>query len=167
MTADPRSEEGSQARADDRGREEDLGFVVERDRPSLGDPGVVQALVSEFAGAVVGVRKRFNEGKLDGDKAQERVRDLAREYGDTIMGRDRRYASLPWNDPARLGRRIALAVPAVEGVTDPGEQLFMTIGTSLVELAVEHEEGRMSDDDVKQKAQEMLADTVGLILGVR
>lgn len=164
--ADPREIEGSAARAADRGREADLGFAVS-DRPSLGSPDVVRGLVSEFAASVVGVRRRYNEDKLSGEQAQEAVAELAAEYGRIVMGYDNRYQPLPWNDPARLGRRIRLVVPAIDGVEDPGELLFFTIGTSLVEIAKAHEEGRMSDDDAKGKAQEMLEDAANLILGVR
>lgn len=158
--------EGSPERAADRGRQEDLGFPA-GDVPSLGSPSVVRGLVSQFAVEVVEVRKRYNAGRLSGDDAQEHIRDLAVEYGNIVMGRDSRYAPLPWNDPARLGRRIKLVVPPTDGVEDPGELLFLTVGLSLVELAASHEEGRTDDAQAKQAAGTMLDDTAQLILGVR
>jgi len=164
---DPKEIEGSPERAADRGREEDLGFQAPTAQPSLGDPDVVRGLVTEFASQVVAARRAYNEDKLDGEAAIERVRELAREYGNVIMGRDRRYQPLPWNDPARLGRRIRLVVPAQDGVEDPGELLFTVVGSSLVSLAAAHEDDRMSDDDVKSKVDVMLADTCDLLLGLR
>jgi hypothetical protein len=156
-----------EARAADRGREEDLGFTAPGSRPSLGDPGVVSAMVSEFAQQVVGVRRSYNEDKLSGDQAVEKVRELATEYGRVVMGLDSRYQPLPWHDPARLGRRIKLVVPAEDGVEDPGILLFVALGAALVDLSSQHESGQMADDDVKAQAGEMLQDVVHLILGLR
>lgn len=163
---DPREIEGSPERAADRGRAEDLGFSMDP-RPSLGDLGVVRALVSEFATRIVELRKQYNQDQVTGEQAQERVRALAREYGDVVMGRDASYFALPWNDPARLGRRIRLVTPPVDGVEDPGEQLFVTIGTSLMALAAAHEQDRVSDEDAEKHAQGMLEDTANLLVGIR
>lgn len=166
MSMDKKQIEGSPERAADRGRQEDLGFSLSA-KPSLGNAGVVRGLVSEFAGEVVASRRAYNEGKLDGGQAQERVRELAREYGRVVMGLDDRYEALPWNDPGRLGRRIKLVVPAVDGVDDPGEMLFVTVGTSLVSIAAAHEAGRLSDEEGEKRTKEMLEDAANLILGLR
>lgn len=164
---DPKEIEGSPERAADRGREEDLGFKPPGSRPSLGDPEVVRALVSEFAQQVVGVRRAYNEDKLSDQEAIDRIHELSVEYGRVVMGTGSGYEPLPWHDPSRLGRRIRLVLPAEDGIEDPGELLFFSIASSLMDLAVQHENGRMSDDDVRAKAQEMLADTADLILGLR
>lgn len=161
---DPRLIEGSPERAADRGN--DFGFSMDP-RPSLGNVDVVRGLVSEFAAAIVDTRKQYNLDKLSGEQAQQRVRELAREYGDTIMGRDSRYDAMPWNDPARLGRRIKLVVPTIDEVADPGELLFLTIGTSLMSLAAAHEQGRVPDENAEKHTQAMLEDTANLIVGVR
>lgn len=161
---DPRLIEGSPERAADRGN--DFGFSMDT-RPSLGNADVVRGLVSEFAAAIVDTRKQYNLDKLSGEQAQQRVRELAREYGDTIMGRDSRYDAMPWNDPARLGRRIKLVVPTIDEVTDPGELLFLTIGTSLMSIAAAHESDRLPDKDAEKHTQAMLEDTANLIVGVR
>lgn len=163
---DPKEIEGSPERAEDRGREEDLGFQAS-DKPSLGDPAVVRGLVSEFAGQVIAARRAFNAGELDGQQAKERIGALATEYGNIIMGRDQAYAALSWNNPARLGRRIGLVTPPMEGVEDPGQALFLTVAASLIEVAVAHEEARMPDVDAQRHIQAALEDTANLILGVR
>jgi len=163
---DPKEIEDSPERAADRGREEDLGFTVST-KPSLGDPDVVRGLVSEFASQVVAVRKDYNAGKVAGEAAQARIAELGLEYGKIIMGFDSAYSALPWNDPTRLGRRIRLVTPAIDGITDPGAQLFLTLAGSLVELAVAHEEGRLPDEEVKSQADVMLEDVANLILGLR
>lgn len=163
---DKREIEGTPERAADRGREEDLGFIVDP-RPSLGDAGVVRDLVSKFGADVVAVRREYLEDKLTGQEAQARVRELARDYGAIVMGRDQDYFALPWNCDTRLGRRIKLVVPAIEGVNDPGELLFLTVGTSLSSLAASHEAGRVTDEDAEQHTQTMLEDTANLILGLR
>lgn len=164
--SDPREIEDSPERAADRGRQEGLGFSLDP-RPSLGNLNVVRALVSEFATRIVNVRKEYNLDKLSGEEAQAKVRELAREYGDIVLGRDPSYFSLPWNNEHRLGLRILMVVPAVDGVTDPGELLFLTVGTSLMSIAAAHEGGRLSDEDGEKHTQEMLADTANLIVGLR
>ncbi len=163
---DPREIEGSPERAADRGRAEDLGFDFS-DKPSLGNPDVVRGLVSEFAARIVEVRLQYNEDKLTGPQAQEKIRDLAREYGRIVMGQNDAYAALPWHDPSRLGRRIGLVVPAIDGIEDPGELLFLTIGSSLSSLAAAHEAGQLTDEQAQGHVQEMLEDTANLILGLR
>lgn len=163
---DPREIEGSAERAADRGRAEDLGISMDS-RPSLGNAAVVRGLVSEFGAAVVDVRKQYNQDKLTGDQAQARVRDIAREYGHVIMGRDDRYAAMPWNDPGRLGVRIRKVVSEIDGIMDPGELLFTTIGTSLMAIAAAHEAGRLTDAAGELHTQEMLEDAANLILGLR
>lgn len=162
---DEKGIEGSVARAADRGRAEDLGFVVS-DKPSLGNPDVVRGLVSEFAAAVVGVRGDWLRAGGGGSPV-ERIRELAREYGRTIMGHDDRYAALPWNNPDRLGRRIRLVCPDEPGATDPGELLFLTVASSLMEIAAANEQGRLPDADGEKHTKVMLEDTANLILGVR
>lgn len=156
--------EGTPERAADRGRAEDLGYVVSS-QPSLGDPSVVRALVSEFAAGVVSVRGKWLSGREADPLA--RVRELAREYGDIVMGRDSRYGALAWHNPSRLGQQIALVTPAEPGVTDPGELLFVTVGTSLVEIAAAHEAGRLPDSDAERHTRALLEDTAALIVGVR
>lgn len=163
---DKREIEGSPERAADRGRQDDLGFSLSS-KPSLGNPDVVRGLVSEFAGQVVGVRGAYNEDRVDDAGARDMVRELAREYGHIVMGRDGRYDPLPWNDPSRLGRRIRLVAPAIEGVDDPGEMLFLNIGTSLMTIAAAHEQGRLSDEDGERHTKVMLEDAANLILGLR
>lgn len=167
MTIDPKSIEGSPERAADRGRADELAGIAPTEKPSLADPDVVRGLVSEFAAGIVGIRKAYNAGTADGDASQEQLRELAREYGAVVMGHDSSYASTPWNDPSRLGRRVGLVVPAIDGATNPGELLFLTIGGSLVELAAAHEDGRVSDADAETHAKTMLEDLANLILGVR
>lgn len=163
---DKRSIEGSAERAADRGRADDLGFSM-GSKPNLGNAAVVQSLVSEFGTAVVNIRKKYNKDELSGDQAKAAVVDVAEEYGNIIMGRDTRYEALPWNSPARLGRRISLVVPALDGIADEGKLLFVTIGTSLMSIAAAHENGRLSDATAEKAVKDMLDDTISLILGLR
>lgn len=166
MTIDKREIEGTPERAADRGSAEDLGFSMSN-KPNLGNADVVTGILSEFGTAAVNIRKRYNQDKIDNSQAKHELRDLAVEYGNIIMGRDERYEAMPWNSPERLGRRIKLVVPAVEGVDEPGELLFLTIGTSLMSIANAHELGKLTDEAGEKHTQEMLEDTAALILGIR
>lgn len=163
---DPKEIEGSPERAADRGRAEDLGFPT-GPKPSLGNIDVVRGLVSEFASQVVGVRKQYNAGKLDHMQAQERIFELAQEYGNIIMGADASYAAMPWNDASHLGAHIRLAVPGIDGIDEPGLLLFLTVGASLAEIAAAHEAGRLSDASGEHQTKVMLEDAAALIAGVR
>lgn len=162
---DKREIEGSPERAADRGRGEDLGFPTGDARPSLGDPDVVRGLVQDFGTAVVGVRADYNGGKLTGEQAQAKLKDLARAYGDKFMGRDTRFAALPWNAPQYLGARIKQALPNGGDDPDPGVALFLALGTALIEAAVEHENNRISDEAAKNIVQGDIASVTALLLG--
>lgn len=166
MSDTPEIPEDSPQRAADRGREADLGIAVDK-RPSLGNPGVVRGLLSEFAASLVAIRKLYVTEAIAADDAKARVAESAREYGGVVMGRDPRYAALPWNDPTRLGRRIRLLVPDADGIDDPGELLFLAVAASLVELFAAHEAGDVSDSQAEKAVGDALSDTADLILGVR
>lgn len=163
---DKREIEGSPERAADRGRQEDLGWP-ESARPSLGDPAVVRGLVQDFATEVIGVRADYNGDKLTGQQAQDAIRAAAVRYGGIFMGRDGKFEALPWNDPARLGQRILLSAGSVDGVDDPGEALFLILSRSLTDIAVAHEDGRLSDPAAKQNLKDALDSVVDLLLGYK
>lgn len=161
---DAKSIEGSAARAADRGREEDLGLVIS-DTPSLGNPVVVRAMLGEFGVDLMEIRKRWATG--DSTNPQEEVRDLCRSFSLIVMGHDPRYAALPWHSVGRLGRQINKVVRAEEGVTDPGELLFLSLSGSLLAIAGEVEKENMSDADAQKHTQEILDDATLLITGAR
>lgn len=163
---DKREIEGTPERAADRGREVDLGFSMD-ERPSLGNADVVRGLVSQFGTDVVAIRRQYLQDELTGPESQQRIKDLAKDYGAIVMGRDDNYFALPWNSETRLGRRIKMVVSPIDGVNDPGELLFLTVGSSLASLAAAHEAQRLSDDEAKHHSTTMLDDTANLILGLR
>lgn len=158
--------EGTPERAADRGREVDLGFSVSS-LPSLGDPVVVAKLVQDFGALVVGIRGQFIKGEIEGPQAQQSIREAAKTYGDIVMGRNGDYATLPWNSPDQLGRRIALVVTPVPEITDPGELLFLEMGSAIVSLGYAVETGRVADNEGQESMRVMLDDVVGLLLGWR
>lgn len=166
MTKDKREIEGTPERAADRGRAEDFG-MNSSNKPNLGNPDVVSTLLSEFGSAIVNIRIRYNLDELDAEQAKQELRELAAKYGQIIMGHNNRYEALPWHSPERLGRRIKLVVPEIKEVSEPGELLFLTIGTSLMSIAAAHEGGRLTDEDGERHTQEMMQDTAALILGTR
>lgn len=165
---DPRTIEGTPERAADRGRGDELEFAEDA-RPSLGDPSVTRGLVSEFAAECVDVRKRYNLDKLSGEQALEELRRLAQEYGAVVMGRSDKYATQRWHSPGpgRLGMRIEKVTSPAEGVTDPGERLFLSVGNSVMSIAQAHEIGELTDQAAEAHAQSILEDAANLILGVR
>ncbi len=164
MTMEKREIEGSPERAADRGRGEDLGFPTGDVRPSLGDPDVVRGLVQDFGQAVVGVRADYNGGKLTGEQAQDSIKKLAQAYGDKFMGRDARFAALPWNSPEHLGQRIKHAVPDT-GDTDPGAALFLALAASLIDVAIQYENQKLSDPAAKAHVQDAISSVSTLLLG--
>lgn len=159
-------QEGTPERAADRGREEDLGYVVSS-KPSLGDPVVVAKLVQDFGALVVGFRGRFIKGEITGEQALQSIRAAAKAYGDIAMGRNADYLALPWHSPQRLGHRIKLVVTPEPEITDPGELLFTEVGSSIVALGDALEDGRISDADGQESMRIMLDDVVSLLMGWR
>lgn len=161
---DKRMVEGSSERAADRGN--DFGFNLVS-RPSLGDTDVAHKLLSQFGTDIVNTRLRYHQDQLNSEQAQAQVRTLAKYYGNIVMGRDNHYEVLPWHSPDRLGRRITLVVAPVEDITDAGELLFLTLGTSLMALAAANETGRVSDAEAEMHTKEILEDAANLVLGLR
>ncbi|EEK4465166.1 hypothetical protein GNM83_20275 [Salmonella enterica] len=158
------SVEGSAARIADRGRDQ-LGFGEGDGKPSLGDPAIVADLVGEFCQAVLNVRTRYLNDEIDGVKAQFYIRQIAYDYGETIMGRDSRFQALAWHSPANLGAKIKKVIQPVKGIDDPGNALFFTLAASLSSLSVALSEGRLSDADAKQHLVDLQKQANELILG--
>lgn len=158
-----KSIEGSPERAADRGRAEDLGFEMS-DLPSLGDPSVVRQLVVEFATAIINARKDYNADKLSGGQSQALIKGAVAKYGDIFMGLDKGFSALPWHSPEQLGERIR-KVLAVDGDTSPGHALFLSLGRSIVDILVEHENNRMTDVDAKNHLQAGIDSTIEVLMG--
>jgi len=115
---DPREIEGSPERAADRGREEDLGFLVS-DRPSLGNPDVVRGLVSEFASSIVDVRKRYNQGKLSGEDAKDEIRGWPSSTARSYWARTTASPRCPGTVRAALGVEFSSPRQRLMGWTIP------------------------------------------------
>ena len=164
MSMDKREIEGSPERAADRGRAEDLG-LPSGDRPYLGDPEVVLGLVRHFGTSVVDVRKRYNLDTLTADGAMKAVDDLTGEYGRIFMGRDPRYQALPWNSPEQLGQHIHTRLPEAGDDPDPGKAAFLALARSLLDVAVEHENGRLGDADARAHVAAAVGSIADLLLG--
>lgn len=160
---DKRTIEGSPERAADRGRAEDLGLDM-GSRPSLGDPAVIRGLVQDFATEVIGARTDYNADKISGVQAKQRIQDAVGKYGGIVMGRSADFSALPWNSPGQLGQRIGDQVPVAAG-GDPGEVLFLELARSITDIAVEHENGRLSDPAARGHLTEALDSVAGLLLG--
>lgn len=155
--------EGSAARAADRGRDQ-LGFE-EDPRPFLGSLRVVQDLLATFCEEVIATRTAYLKDEITPDEAKFKVRQLAAKYGNIIMGRDDKYKADEWHSPRRLGVRIPKVIAPVKGVTDPGEQLFLTLGASLSSISVAYGENRLTDDEAQHHIMTLQSEAAGLILG--
>ena len=160
------SVEGSAARAADRGRDQ-LGFGEGNDsRPSLGDPSVVADLVADFCLEVIEARTKYLHDEVTADDAKDQIRLLARLYGNIIMGDDPNYATNAWHSPERLGQRILKMIAPVKGISDPGEQLFVTLGASVTSISVALANGRLSDAEAKSHLDALQDQIADLIAGV-
>lgn len=132
--------------------------------PSLGDPSVVRGLVQDFATEIVNARTDYNADKISGAQAQQQIKEVAAKYGAIVMGRGEGFSPLPWNSPERLGRRIRLVVD-VPGDADPGETLFLELARSIVDIAVEHENGRLSDPAAREHLTTGLDSVAEVLMG--
>lgn len=159
------SVEGSAARAADRGRDQ-LGFGENDSSTSLANAEGVQEFIADFCQEIIGVRTKYLHDELTGDEAQLAVRAIALRYGKVIMGETDHYQTTSWQTPARLGERIKKVVPAVNGVTHPGLQLFVTLGASLTSLGVALGAGRISETVARNELVTLQQQAMELIMGL-
>lgn len=157
------SVEGSAARAADRGGDQ-LGFPADVRKPLLGVPAVMKGIISEFAAELIDIRKKYNLDKLSPDASTAAIGVLSKEYGDIIMGRDDRYIGNSFYSPENLGEQIKKVFPAVSGVDDAGELLFLTLATSLMVIAVGHEKEELNDDQAERLTKAVAQETFELLL---
>jgi hypothetical protein len=144
-----------------------LHFSHAADKPSLGDPAVVDRLVSEFVQAVIGVRNDFLAGKPGADNPIQRIEQLASNAGDVIMGRHADYQAMAWQNPIRLGSTIRYLCQEIRDYPDPGQALFMFLSTQVVTSMIAVEEKRMHPEQSAQKLRVVINDVVDRILGVQ
>lgn len=157
------SVEGSAARAADRGGDQ-LGFPADIKKPLLGSVAVMKGIIAEFGAALIDVRKKYNMDKLNANESLAAVAVLSKEYGDIIMGRDDRYIGNSFYSPENLGEQIKKVFPAVSGVDDAGELLFLTLATSLMVIAVGHEKEELNDDQAERLTKAVAQETFELLL---
>lgn len=136
-------------------------------KPSLGDPAVVDRLVSGFVQAVIGVRNDFLAGTPGGDNPMQRIESLALKAGDTIMGRNPEYSAMAWQNPIRLGAKIRYLCAEIRDYPDPGQALFMFLARQVVVSMIAVEEKRMHPEQSAQKLRVVINDVVDRILGVQ
>jgi hypothetical protein len=158
------SVEGSAARARDRGNGEDMGFPTS-EKPSLGDPRAVQALVQDFLTEVLDIRASHFSGKLKDGDASDRVLALCIRYGDIIMGAPSKYVVMPWNSKEFLGEKIVEQLPEAEKA--PGAGLFMALAGSILEAKGQHELGDIDDATAEKAVTDAIESVTALILGAQ
>lgn len=156
MTIEDVSVEGSAARAADRGADQFGDDILGGVTPLLSNAAVMLGLVREFASSVIDVRKKYHTDELTAADSFKQVHQLAVEYSDIIMGRDKRYQSSDFYSIEQLGDLINKRVPADESVSDPGELFFLAVASALLMCAIDLEQGLRPDNEV--------ADTIATII---
>jgi hypothetical protein len=151
-------------RAKERGQPFGLEWL-EDDRPSLGDPAIVEGQVRGFVGAVVAVRADYNADKLSGPEAQKRVLDECQKYADLFMGKSKEFAPMgQWNTPAHLGQRLVNS--GIEAAPETAAATFFKWHAAFVAtIAADHEANRIDDEQAKFRIDVLIDDMIETLLG--
>lgn len=164
MSIEDVSVEGSAARAADRGADQFGDAILGGVTPLLSNPAVMLGLVREFANSILDVRKKYHADKMTPDDSLQQVHHLAVEYGDIIMGRDKRYQSSDFYSVEKLGNLINKRVPADESVSDPGELFFLAVAGALLMCAVDLEKSLRPEQDIKNSIAAIISECTEFLL---
>jgi hypothetical protein len=159
--------EGSQARAEDRGRPQGLEFFEqpEADGGYLGDPDVVDVLVRQFLGEVHGVRLAWSMGTEE--NPTEAVAALVKRYAGIFMGSDPDYQAMPWNSPGQLGQHLIERIPLDVPQEEAASTFFMDLANQVLEAAESYASGEIGDEDAKFRIDVMADEATHALMGLR
>ena len=136
---------------------------VDPNKRYLGDASVVHDFVGGFARDAMASYGQFLAGKAKADEVQPELEQLARKYGDALMGRDPNYEIAPWQGKRLTGKFLA-AIPSMKGDDEPGEALFRHLAVQCVKASLALRDGK-SDKQVGEQLKGILDDARGRILG--
>lgn len=136
---------------------------VDPNKLYLGDASIVHRFVGQFAHDAMTTYQRFLSGTSPKEEVLPEMEDLARKYGDALMGRDPNYAIAPWQGQRLAGKFLA-ALPNMKGDDEPGEALFKHLALQCIKASLALKDGK-PDDQVGRQLAEILDDARERILG--
>lgn len=169
MTQKPEQVEGSDARAKDRGTAAVFSFIADDpadERPYLGDPAEVEALVRQFCAETQRIQVEAGAGRMAHDAALQALNDAAQAHASIFMGQNSAYRAMPFNAPEQIGPFLAQRM-AIEG--DPAQAcyvMFMNTANQIMTAFLAHQSGELDDDDAKFQIDAAVEDATSALLGL-
>ncbi|EWS61506.1 MAG: hypothetical protein AB7O64_10635 [Methylibium sp.] len=167
---DPRTVEGSKARAAKRGAPDRALIDAARTAgDSLGSPEVVERLVQGFCHRIVEIYKWRRNGDVDADEMTRQIHGECERVGSIFMGGESPYAAMPgWNTPRGVGMAITVLLrgEAVRAAESPAAALFRWLAAQLMDAyLVMAAEGAADVDAVGARAQASITSVIDTLLG--
>jgi len=157
--------EGTEERAKERG--ENLFDGFESDGEYLNSAATVERLLRQYLYAVLDVRKAYNEDKLEGTAATERVVALAGQYADIFLGKDGDYSATGWNSPEQLGVHLQQTITEESTPEDACQKFLQRLAGDFIDTVVIPAESDMIDDEQGQfRTDVLLEDATYVLLGI-
>lgn len=157
--------EGSRERALDRGS---IGFfdLPDGEGPLLTNPVVVESQVRDFFTEVLDVRRRYNDGAVQGADASKVIEALAKRYAAVFMGRDpKNFSFMRWNSEEQLGAflsQVLNGVPAEQAA----EAFFLKLAAEfIVHAVVPFENDQIGEEPVRFLMEAAIEDATFALLG--
>lgn len=133
-------------------REEMTDFIALADdqRPSLGDPAVLNELVTQWAVDVIEARKGYNAGDLNPGQAMDAIKKACDALTEKLRGRDKAFNPQQWFNDERLGRHLLNLGYGAEGEQDKSVGRFVEHATALfMDAIVQFENGESTDEQAR------------------
>jgi hypothetical protein len=147
----------------------DTSLTVEgaiRPGQSLGNYGVVAALMNEFAEAVTALWTAYTDGTITQAEAAQGLEDAATEYAAIFKGDNPDFAPVPWRLEPTLKGKIVGWVPGIGPDGDVVQRYFKFLGRQVLQGAQAVQQG-MAIAEAGPTLQGVLQDAAEKLSGVQ
>lgn len=169
MSRRPEEIEGSNARADDRGRPDGFGFFAEptpNEARYLGDPADVTEIIREYLSGVHEIRVKAFSGALNQDAAFAELEALAARYQAIFLGRDKAYRSMPFNSPAGVGAFIKALYPSDDTNEEAVKTYLLHIANAILEAEAKYQADEIEADVAEFTVATTIEDAQRALMGI-
>lgn len=158
--------EGSKAREEARSKLPHLFEVFGGDKPLLGDPAVIDAVLRGFFVRVSELRIEVHKEKMTGTECVNALRELSRKTADKFMGRTEEYARQSWFSVDQLGAYLDQICTGAGGKEQAAEAFFLHLASRAFEIMRAHEEEEIDDEVAKFRIDVLIEDARQALLGL-
>lgn len=158
--------EGSKAREEARSKLPHLFEAFGGDKPLLGAPAVLDAVLRSFFVSVSELRIAVHKQELTGAECLNAMRDLSRKMADTFMGRSDEYARESWFSVNQLGVYLDKICEGAGGKEQAAEAFFLHLAARAFEIMRAHEDEEIDDEVAQFRIDVLIEDARQALLGI-